>query len=375
MEASEQEILEEKILNENIEPALKLDYKLKTTDERAQLVQRIIEETPAAQLTNRYLEILGDYIMGAITKEEKKSRAYLTDNRRITIDRRETSFEGLIEKFENGEDGIYNLVIEDKNALFVPKIEITARDVEEVPGLKALKAEIAQIEEEVKAATGRRKYLLKKQLIEMRRDQYVLKNAHYQFIHPIASQKAPNKIDLSEKRWVDDKGEIHTNALVSFLNPKHTSALLCNLDALKGDLRAKYQNDFYYLVQDFEKLLKRTLQNNPILAELVKLKRDGLQNSEIQQALEVKFGIHYSTEYLSSLWRNKIPKLLAEQEKRDYLLWYYETEKPARENWKKCSCCQIWKPRHQAFFSLNGTSKDGFYSWCKECRNTKNKKD
>ena len=56
--------------------------------------------------------------MGGITKEEKKEKLYLTDNRRITIEKRETSFEGLAEKFENGEDGIYNLMTNDKNILF-----------------------------------------------------------------------------------------------------------------------------------------------------------------------------------------------------------------------------------------------------------------
>lgn len=43
----------------------------------------------------------------------------------VTINKRETSFEGLISKFENGEDGIYNLITEDKNIIFTPKISIT----------------------------------------------------------------------------------------------------------------------------------------------------------------------------------------------------------------------------------------------------------
>ena len=51
--------------------------------------------------------------MGAISKQEKKDHIYLTDNRRLTINKRETSFEGLAEKFENGADGIYNLITND----------------------------------------------------------------------------------------------------------------------------------------------------------------------------------------------------------------------------------------------------------------------
>jgi hypothetical protein len=56
--------------------------------------------------------------MGGISKDEKKAHFYITDNRRMTIDRRETSFEGLAEKFENGEDGIYGLMTNDKNIIF-----------------------------------------------------------------------------------------------------------------------------------------------------------------------------------------------------------------------------------------------------------------
>ena len=39
-------------------------------------------------------------------------------------------------------------------------------------------------------------------------------------------------------------------------------------------------------------------------------KIDGLQNIQIQELLQAKFGLTHSLEYISSLWRNKIPKLI-----------------------------------------------------------------
>ena len=158
----EDELIEEKILIEDISAPIKLDYKLKTIEERRDLVDKIVAQTPAANLTSRYLEILGDYIMGAISKEERKEKKYLTENRLITINRRETSFEGLVEKFENGEDGIYNIMTNDKNILLQPKAQITEHDIDTIPGLRELRDAIAQIDEACKAATGKRKYLLKK---------------------------------------------------------------------------------------------------------------------------------------------------------------------------------------------------------------------
>ena len=36
----------------------------------------------------------------------------------VTVNKRETSFEGLVSQLENGEDGIYNLMTENKNMIF-----------------------------------------------------------------------------------------------------------------------------------------------------------------------------------------------------------------------------------------------------------------
>ena len=107
------EAIEDKIACEDIVTSRRLDYTLETPAERNELVKKIIDETPPEQLTNRYLEILTDYIVFAMDKEERKTRKIITDNRLVTINKRETSFEGLINKFENGEDGIYNMIAKD----------------------------------------------------------------------------------------------------------------------------------------------------------------------------------------------------------------------------------------------------------------------
>lgn len=369
-EQQEIENIEEKLENENIQTAIKLDYKLKTTEERAALVSRIVESTQKNQLTNRYLEILGDYIMGALSKEEKKEKTYLTDNRLITINKRETSFEGLVEKFENGEDGIYNLITNDKNILFTPKNNITEQDIEEVPGLKELRSAIADVEEAGKKAQGKKKYLLKKQLIEMRKDQYILKNAYRMPMQTVASSRPfINKIDLSEKRYIDENGNPQSIGLISFFNPRHISAILCNYNALKIETKGKYWSDFFYLMEDFDNLFEKALKNYPLYYDLAKMKINGKSNNEIQEQLEQKHGIKHSIQYISSLWRNKIPKLIAEYEQNEYLLWHYQNEEKGQ--WKKCSCCKEFKLANNRFFSKNKTSKDGWYSICKQCRNKK----
>lgn len=76
-------------------------------------------------------------------KEERKNKKILTENRLSTVNKRETSYEGLAAQFENGEDNIYNLITEDKNILFQPKNTITQQDLEKVPPLKELREGIA----------------------------------------------------------------------------------------------------------------------------------------------------------------------------------------------------------------------------------------
>ena len=99
---------------------------------------------------------------------------------------------------------------------------------------------------------------------------------------------------------------------------------------------------------------------------MVEMKIDGRQNLDIQKAIEQQFQKSYSTEYLSSLWRKKIPKLIADQAKREWLDWHFLEE--ACGTYKRCSRCHEIKLAHNIYFSKNKTSKDGFYSICKECR-------
>ena len=374
----ENENIEKAIVEENIKPVRKLDYTLETPQERNKLVKLIVAETPPEQLTNRYLEILTDYIIFAMDKEERKERKILTDNRMVTVNKRETSFQGLVGKLENGEDGIYNIITNDKNIIFTPKVSITQKDLEEIPELKQLKEAMEIVEQQEKVARAKKKYLLKKQLIEMRKDQYVIKSSYRKPIYCMNLIKSFSQMDLGEKFYIDkvyEDGElisadIKSTGKITFLNPAHVSAILSNYSKLKEDAYGRFENDSYYLMEDLDDLIECTLRDDyPLYYDLLIYKIDGKQNIEIQELLYKKYNIKHSLEYISSLWRNKIPKLIAEKAQEKALIWYYtEIEKG---QWKKCTRCGQIKLAHNKFFSKNKTSKDGFYSICKCCRNKK----
>ena len=112
---------------------IKLDYTIQTPEERNELVKKILEETPDP--SERYLEILADYLVLCMEKQEKKQKQILTENRMTTVNKRETSYEGLVVRFENGEDGVYNILSDERNIIFRPKDPITEKNKQDIPEL------------------------------------------------------------------------------------------------------------------------------------------------------------------------------------------------------------------------------------------------
>lgn len=304
-------------------------------------------------------------------KEERKERKILTENRLTTVNKRETSFEGLAAQFENGEDGIYALINESKTTIFQPKVTITKKDLKEIPLLKQLRDTINDWEKETKQAKGKDAYTMRKALIEMRKDQYIIKNAYRKPIsfnsvpHTTIAPSLEDSYNLNSEEYVIPAG-------FSLCDPKICSAILCNYSRLKESAEGNFDSDLWYLLESFDQVSGEALRPYPLYEELVVAKIDGLQNTQIQSLLLEKFGSTHSVEYISSLWRRKIPKLIASAAEDEFLDWYYLNIEKGK--YKRCSRCGKVKLAHNKYFSKNNTSKDGFYSICKECRNNPVKK-
>ena len=304
-------------------------------------------------------------------KQEKKEKKILTENRMMTVNKRETSFEGLVSQLENGEDGIYNLISENKNQIFQPKVTITKKDVEEIQPLRQLKETINAWDAKLKTTEGKEAFIIKRALIEMRKDQYLIKSAYRR---PIVFNKithSRNFTFLPDKTYSFDEEGYPIPEGVTLLDPVVCSAILCNYSRLKQDSYDQFEGDLYYLMDAFDKIADQALKEYPLYEKIVECKIDGLQNSQIQDILQNEFGITHSLEYISSLWRKKIPRLIASTAEDQYLDHYYLTEEKGK--YKKCSRCGQIKLAHNKYFSKNKTSKDGFYSICKQCRNSKTK--
>ena len=352
---------------------IRLDPNLQTSQERLALVQQIIDTTPADKLSSNYLDILSTYLTYPTNKKERLQNYITTQNRKQYINKRDISFEGLVSKFENGEDGIYGLIANDKNIIFMPKNDITPEEVAAIPPLQELDQEIEKVIAILEAAPAgsQKKHLLLKQLIEMRKDRYAIRAAYKKPITMMNVTKSMHSIELFQQidmPSIDAIPAAASNSICSFMRPADVSAFLRNYSTIKEDAYGRFESDSYYACMDLEHLVDAALaEKHPVLYQVVILKIDGLTNEQIKAELKQQFDIDRTVEYLSSLWRNKIPKLIAEQAQKEYIYWYYTNEVYGK--WKRCSRCHEVKPAHTLFFSKNGTSKDGWYSICKECRN------
>lgn len=348
---------------------MKLDYSIESPEERNELVKQIIAETP--DITESYLEILANYLILCMEKQERREKKILTENRMVTVNKRETSFEGLVAQFENGEDGIYNLMTENKHTIFQPKVTITKRDLEEIPELQQIRDAIRYWEEMAKRATGKEAYIIKKTIIELRKEQYLVKDSYRTPVvcrNPTRSGRVP--VPLDGEIWLSANGEVESTG-IELVNPTVCSAVLCNYSALKSSSHGHFDADAWYLMQDFDRLYKKALADEPLYARIAEYKIGGLQNNEIQLRIQDEFGVKHSLEYISSLWRKKIPNLIAQCAQDEFIDWWYlNKEKGA---YKRCSRCGQIKIASNRYFSKNGTSKDGWYSICKACRNKKKK--
>ena len=348
---------------------IKLDYTLNTPEERNKLVQQILEENPDPN--PKYLEILADYLVLCMEKQEIKKHKILTENRMATVNKRETSFEGLVSQFENGEDGIYGLISEDKNQIFRPKVSITKKDLEEMPELRQVREAIQEWENRLKTASGRDAFVIKKAIIDLRKDQYLIKDSYRQPVVFKSITRSKNPIMLEGEISLDENNYCVSEG-VTLVDPKVCSAILCNYSRLKQDSYGVFDSNTYYLMLDFDDVSNRALKDYPLYEKIVQYKIDGLQNIDIQQKIEEEFEIKHSVEYISSLWRKKIPGLIASQAEDDYLNGYFLNEEKGK--YKRCSRCGEIKLAHNKYFSKNKTSKDGYYSICKSCRNSKKAK-
>lgn len=149
---------------------MELDYSITTPEGRVAYVEKLLEDNPPPH-SNATLKILADYILfihdrNQTKKERKANYPILTPNREFTIDKRQISYEGLADKLENGEDGLYNIIRIDKNQILDPKDPITEEDIKTIPRLKECMDVIVSLKRQIETASKYQRKQLNQALID-----------------------------------------------------------------------------------------------------------------------------------------------------------------------------------------------------------------
>lgn len=349
----------------------KLDYTIDSPEQRVEIVKKYCAETPLEQLDSRTLEAFSNYIILAAEKEERRQGKIkaLSNNRAVTVKKRETSLEGMAATLASGEDGLYSFITEDKNVIFAPKKSITTRDLAEIPYLVSLREAITAWEKRLPHTSGRNAYIVKQTIIDLKKDQYIIKDF---FKRPIRLQgcgfgNQQHRPRLNEEVYYNAAIDSFSTVGVSLCNPKVNAAILSNYSRLKQESWGVFEeSDTFYLMADFDRIADAALANKPIYERIVEAKIDGLSNDDIQPLLLAEFGISYTPQWISNIWTTKVPKLIAAAAQDEYLDWYFG--EVAKGKYKTCSKCKKVKLALPRYFNRNSTSNDGFYSQCKECR-------
>jgi len=335
-----------------------------------QLIKNIINN-PEFKSNAWVLEILTNYVLFL---KPKKDRSIISNNRAKTIYKRETSTEGLQKKFETGEDAIYNLIRNDKNMILSPKVTITPNDLRKYPELQQLRDAIDTWDEQmkIKQFSGKNLYKAKKAIIEMRQMQYIIKEALTKPSRAKSFMKTPINTQFTKDTWyVKENGELKivSEDAINFKNPKHIEMLIYYYPKLIDSAWDFNSSEMKHLLWDLENLINAALKENKAWKDILLWKIDKRTNKEIKVMLSEEHNLIYSEEYISTIYRKKIPAYIASYYAKDMEEWTYTFK--IKGSYKKCNRCEEIKLANNDNFSLNKGSRDGFYSICKCCRKKK----
>ena len=136
-------------------------------------------------------------------------------------------------------------------------------------------------------------------------------------------------------------------------------ALLHHYHTLREALREKLNTYGVTLLWDFDRYVS-LCGFSELRLYLVELRKQGMLYEDMLEALEAKYGMSYSPNYLVNIVSTEIPNKIAKTAKMLRL----EQEAPPEER-KQCNYCGRMLPASPLFFSRNHTHKDNLSNRCK----------
>lgn len=366
----------------------KLDYTIYSDKERTIYVESLLDNSPyAPDLTNsseqKQLEGLANYILYGKDEDTDKS---LVDTKLVEI---ETKFSSFTKKKPESLDALQESVTFNerdlreyyvRNIYTKPKQRICRENDAWIPTMASLWTSIDQMQRIYDVSTGKeepvpgerpleglRQYKWRHWLIDVRRHQFYLRDIFAPTIH-FLNVKPPDEqyVDFSsDSRYVDEDGRevVVREHTLDLTNPDHIYHLLEHYSALKQNCYEDTESPMRFILYSLEEIVDKT-DLAPPRRDILVMKVDKRLNLRIRDHLQVTYGLNYSENYISTIWKKEICVKVAAQAR---LMLDEFLARGDEEKWKVCRVCRKKKLRDEREFVRRSVSLDGFSSRCKVC--------
>lgn len=384
---------------------LKLDFTINTAKERKEFIDKLLENKNI-KYTQKEIETMSDYILYGKDSEGKSC----VDRKEVHINTKYGSYkkkepeslEALLDN-PNFNEGIF---IKHNNHYKTIKPTINREKDANIPTIKELWEEIDRLQYKIDANTGKiedpsipkldnfQLYKLKHYVIDLRRQQFYLKDIFNPTILQYGSsahQTLPTKeteinwgapdsdydiaplgiISSNQQRFYkpreviekDYKYNADAKYLLDFRNPEHIYLLFENYYDLFNYYENKPESIIKGLIEtlDFYTTRAKLTEVKLFILECKKLR---ILNEEIKNKVNKKFNLTYTSNYISTIWKQNICQETAEAAILHYD-YYLNRENPFV--WKKCNMCGEIKLKDTREFVRKARSSDGLANRCKKC--------
>lgn len=384
-----------------------LDFSIPTSAGRRDYVEKYMTDNSDKKFSSSDLETIANYILYGKDEDSGES---IVDRKEVQIKTKYNSYskkepESLDELIESPtfDERIFNT---DKNRYKSIKPKIDREKDVDVPGIQELWKSIDRYQHIIDANTGKiddpaapklssvELYKFKHMVIDLRRQQFYLRDmvkpticmfgTSARKVHQQESDGIPWDLENSnfsiaplgvlignDEKFLNPReyrGPSYTynseaEYTIDFRNYEHIYYLLENYEDLRISVINKPESTISFLLDTLDFYIEKANLSDAKKV-ILDYKRNKIQNEIIRKKLEKDFGLTHSANYISTIWKQKICKEIAEAAQLHYD-YYLNREKPFR--WKKCNQCGKIKLKDTREFMRKSRSSDGLASRCKEC--------
>ena len=357
-----------------------LDYSLNSLDSRKEKVQEIVnkhefeiinhfekyqkihlsqsDRTSENEAISKDLEKVADYLLYMDNKEQRQKlvEENMLLNKRQTDNRKKKEI--LTDNFTFVEESKRKV---NKNFKIYGKIKVLEKDRRECEDLAETGRMIEILKEKIllkkdskgNPLSNEQLKKLRWYLIEIRKDEVAIKEQLKKYITFKNIYPSTTYFDLKH---------------FSFSNEEHVKALLENYQELKLNTENMTENDFKFLLFDFEIFVKNAIKE-PILKKVFDLKVQGYFQKDIANEIYKQFNIKVTRQRIAQIIDEIIPSLITKEYKQVFEEWIFTYM--TKGNYKLCIACGQNKLATSKYFHKENRTKDKLNIYCKDCRKKK----